>query len=72
MGWFAAECGAVGMKVITSKSKAMVLSQKTVYDFLCVESELLPQEREFNHLRVLFMSHSTMEREMDSLVQWLL
>ncbi|KAK0146243.1 DNA damage-regulated autophagy modulator protein 2 [Merluccius polli] len=46
-GRFAAECEAVGMRVSTSKSEAMVLCRKTVDCSLRVGSELLPQVKEF-------------------------
>ena len=65
LGRFAAECEAVGMRVSTSKSEAMVLCRKTVECFLWVGSELLPQAKEFKYLGVLFTSEGKMEREMD-------
>ena len=65
LGRFAAECEAVGMRVSTSKSEAMVLCRKTVECSLRVGSELLPQAKEFKYLGVLFTSEGKMEREMD-------
>jgi len=65
LGWFAAECEAVGMRVGTSKSEAMVLCRKRVECSLRVGSELLPQAKEFKYLGVLFTSKGRMEREMD-------
>ncbi|KAK0137162.1 Complement C3 [Merluccius polli] len=59
LGRFAAECQAVGMRVSTSKSEAMVLCRKMV------GSELLPQVKEFKYLGTLFPSEGKMEREMD-------
>jgi len=56
LGRFAAECKAVGMRVSTSKSVAMVLCRKTVESSLRVGSELLPQVKEFKYLGVLFTS----------------
>ncbi len=50
LGRFAAKCEAVGMKVSTSKSEAMVLCWKKVDCSLWVGSELLPQAREFKYL----------------------
>ena len=65
LGRFAAECEAVGMRVSTSKSEAMVLCRKMVECSLRVGSELLPQAKEFKYLGVLFTSEGKMEREMD-------
>jgi len=65
LGRFAAECEAVGMRVNTFKSEAMVLFRKTVECSLRVGSELLPQAKEFKYLWVLYMSEGKMEREMD-------
>ena len=45
LGRFAAECEAVGMRVSTSKSEAMVLCWKMVECSLQVGSELLPQAK---------------------------
>jgi len=63
--WFAAECEAVGMRVSTSKSEAMVLCWKMAECSLRVGSEWLLQVKVFNYLWVLFMSEGKMEREMD-------
>jgi len=65
LGRFAAECEAVGMRVSTSKSEAMVLCRKMVVCSLRVGNELLPQGKEFKYLGVLFTSEGKMEREMD-------
>uniref|UniRef100_A0A6Q2ZQA7 54 kDa nucleoporin n=1 Tax=Esox lucius TaxID=8010 RepID=A0A6Q2ZQA7_ESOLU len=54
LGRFAAECEAVGMKISTSKSEAMVLSWKRVACPLQVGGECLPQVEEFKYLGVLF------------------
>ncbi|KAI3369409.1 hypothetical protein L3Q82_007633 [Scortum barcoo] len=54
LGWFAAECEAAGMRISTSKSKAMVLNRKRVACPLQVGGEVLPQVEEFKYLRVLF------------------
>jgi len=78
LGRFAAECEAVGMRVSTSKSEAMVLCQKMVEFSLRVGSELLPQAKEFKYLGVLFTSEGKIERVMDrwigaaSAVMWAL
>ncbi len=47
LGWFAVECEVVGMRVSTSKSKAIVLCWKKVDYLLRLGDELLPQVREF-------------------------
>ena len=60
---FAAECEAVGMRISTSKSEAMVLSRKPMECLLQVGNESLPQVKEFKYLGVLFASEGTMERE---------
>ena len=65
LGRFAAECEAVGMRVSTSKSEAMVLCRKTMECSLRVGSELLPQAKEFKYLGVWCTSEGKMEREMD-------
>ncbi|KAK3530195.1 hypothetical protein QTP86_018065 [Hemibagrus guttatus] len=62
---FAAECEAAGMRVSTSKSKAMVLDRKKVACTLQVGGEVLPQVEEFKYLRVLFTSEEKMDREND-------
>ncbi len=61
LGWFAAEWQAVGMRVSTYKSEAMVLCWKTVDCSLWVGSELLNQEKEFKYLGFLFTSEGNME-----------
>ncbi|XP_075957732.1 E3 ubiquitin-protein ligase CBL-B-B isoform X1 [Anarhichas minor] len=65
LGRFAAECEAAGMRVSTSKSKAMVLCRKPVDCSLQVGTECLPQAKEFKYLGVLFTSEGKMEREID-------
>ncbi|XP_077441792.1 uncharacterized protein LOC144063805 [Vanacampus margaritifer] len=62
---FAAECEAVEMKISTSKSQTMVLSQKSVECPLRVGDEILPQVEEFKYLGVLFTSEARLEREID-------
>ncbi|KAI3358338.1 hypothetical protein L3Q82_014781 [Scortum barcoo] len=62
---FAAECEAAGMRISTSKSKAMVLDRKRVACPLRVGGEVLPQVEEFKYLGVLFTSEGKMEREID-------
>ncbi len=62
------ECEAVGMRVSTSKSKAMVFCRRTLDCPLRLGDELLPQMREFKYLRVLFTSDGKQERKMD---RWL-
>ena len=66
MGWFAAKCEAVGMRVSTSKSVAMVLIRKRLDCPLWVGGDLLPQVEEFKYLGVLFMSERRMEQEIDT------
>ena len=53
------------MKINTSKSEAMVLSQKKVDCPLQVGGESLPQVEEFKYLGVLFRSEGTIEQEVD-------
>ncbi|KAI3361660.1 hypothetical protein L3Q82_002021 [Scortum barcoo] len=62
---FAAECEVAGMRISTSKSKAMVLDRKRVVCPLRVSGEVLPQVEEFKYLGVLFTSEGKMEREID-------
>ena len=59
----AAECEAAGMKVSSSKSKAMVLNWKKVECSLRVRDN--PQTEEFKYLGILFTSDGRLEREMD-------
>ncbi|KAI3355662.1 hypothetical protein L3Q82_004257 [Scortum barcoo] len=54
LGRFAAECEVAGMRISTSKSKAMVLDWKRVACPLRVGGEVLPQVVEFKYLGVLF------------------
>ena len=63
LGRFAAECEAAGMRISTSKSETMILSQKRVAFPLQVGGEFLPQVEEFKYLRVLFTSEERMERK---------
>ncbi|KAK3513103.1 hypothetical protein QTP70_001397 [Hemibagrus guttatus] len=65
LGRFAAECAAAGMRVSTSKSKAMVLDRKKVACTLQVGGEVLPQVEEFKYLGVLFTSEGRMDCEID-------
>ena len=65
LGWFAAECEVVGMRVSTSKSEAMVLCWKTVGCSLWDRSKSLLRGKEFKYLWVLFMSENKMDREVD-------
>ncbi|KAK3552360.1 hypothetical protein QTP86_011286 [Hemibagrus guttatus] len=65
LGHFAAECEAVGMRVSTSKSEAMVLDRKKLACTLQVGEELLSQVEEFKYLGVLFTSEGRMDRETD-------
>ncbi len=65
LGWFAAECEAAGMRISTSKSKAMVISRKKVAYPLQIGGEFLPQVKEFKYLGVLFTSEGRMVREID-------
>ncbi|KAL3999283.1 hypothetical protein ACER0C_007054 [Sarotherodon galilaeus] len=62
---FAAECEAVGMRISTSKSEAMVLSRKRVECPFRVRDEFLHQVEEFKYLGVLFTSDGRREREID-------
>uniref|UniRef100_A0A669C5T3 Reverse transcriptase domain-containing protein n=1 Tax=Oreochromis niloticus TaxID=8128 RepID=A0A669C5T3_ORENI len=56
---------AVGMRINTPKSEAMVLSRKRVECPLRVRDETLPQVEEFKYHGVLFMSDGRREREID-------
>ena len=47
---FAVECEAAGMRISTSKSEALVVSQKKLECPLQVKSEMLPQVEEFKYL----------------------
>ncbi|TWW68218.1 hypothetical protein D4764_19G0000160, partial [Takifugu flavidus] len=60
---FAAACEAAGMKISTSKSKAMVLNRKKCLPW--VKEEILPQVEEFKYLGVLFTSEGRMKQEID-------
>uniref|UniRef100_A0AAQ4R3P6 Reverse transcriptase domain-containing protein n=1 Tax=Gasterosteus aculeatus aculeatus TaxID=481459 RepID=A0AAQ4R3P6_GASAC len=60
---FAVECEAVGMRISTSKSEAMVLSRKPMDCLLQVGNVSLPQVKEFKYLGVLFTSEGKMECE---------
>ena len=53
-------CEAAGMRIITSKSEAMVLSRKGV-DCQLQVGESFPQVEEFKYLRVLSMSDRKMK-----------
>ena len=56
LGKLTADCEASGMRISTSKFRAMVLSQKRVDCPLQDMGECLPQLEEFKHLWVLFAS----------------
>uniref|UniRef100_A0AAQ4PCE6 Reverse transcriptase domain-containing protein n=1 Tax=Gasterosteus aculeatus aculeatus TaxID=481459 RepID=A0AAQ4PCE6_GASAC len=60
---FAVECEAVGMRISTSKSEAMVLSRKPMDCLLQVGMCPYPQVKEFKYLGVLFTSEGKMECE---------
>uniref|UniRef100_A0AAQ4PNU2 Reverse transcriptase domain-containing protein n=1 Tax=Gasterosteus aculeatus aculeatus TaxID=481459 RepID=A0AAQ4PNU2_GASAC len=60
---FAVECEAVGMRISTSKSEAMVLSRKPMDCLLQVGNVSLPQVKKFKYLGVLFTSEGKMECE---------
>ena len=60
---FATECEAAGMRIRTSKSKAMVLNWKKLACSLLVGGELLSQVQKY--LGVLFTSKGRMEHEID-------
>ena len=51
------------MKIIVSKSEAMVLSRKPVDCTVRVGNEALPQVKEFKYLGVLFTSEGRAEKE---------
>lgn len=59
------KCEVVGMRVSTTKYKAVVLSQKKVNSPLWVGSDLLPQVEGFKYLGVLFTSEDRLEQEFD-------
>lgn len=61
-GRFDAECLAVGMRISTSMSEAMVFSCRMADCFLQVGGELLPQVMDFKFLRVLFTNGGKMDR----------
>ena len=61
MIWYQYE--VVGMRISTSKSEAIGLSQKRVNCPLWVGGESLPQVEEFRYLEVLFTREGRMERE---------
>jgi len=62
---FAAGCEVAGMKVSSSKYKAMVLNWKKVECSLRVGDKSLLQAEEFKYLGTLFTSDSRLERQMD-------
>ncbi|TWW58331.1 hypothetical protein D4764_07G0010500 [Takifugu flavidus] len=63
--WFAAAREAAGMRISTSKSKAMVLNRKKVECLVRVKEEILPQGEEFKYLGVLFTSEGRMEQDIN-------
>jgi len=62
---FATEYEAAGMRMSTSKSETMVLSQKRVECPLRVVNEILSQVDKFKYLGVLFTREGQMEQEID-------
>lgn len=50
---------------MSSKSEAMVVCRKKVDYSLWVDSELLPQVKEFKYVGILFTSEGQMKREVD-------
>lgn len=54
LDWFTAECKAAGMKISTSKSKAMVLNRKQMQYLLHVGNKLSTQVKESKYLGALF------------------
>uniref|UniRef100_A0AAY5KR82 Reverse transcriptase domain-containing protein n=1 Tax=Esox lucius TaxID=8010 RepID=A0AAY5KR82_ESOLU len=64
LGRFAAECEAVGMRISTSKSEAMVLSRKRLACPLQVCGECLPQVEEFKYLDRRIGAASAVKRSM--------
>lgn len=66
LGQFAIKCKAVGIRVSTSNSEAMILGWKmTDPTPPQVGSELLPQVKKFKYLWVLFMTQGKMEHEIN-------
>ncbi len=61
---FTDKCEEARVRVITSKSKSMVLSCKTMDCPLWVGGELLPWANKFEHLRLLLTSDEKMKCEM--------
>ena len=53
---FVVECEAAEMRINTSKSKAMVLSQKKVECLSWIGEKIPPQVEQFKYLEVLFTS----------------
>nr|XP_054589619.1 uncharacterized protein LOC129153661 [Nothobranchius furzeri] len=60
---FAAECEAAGMRISSSKSETMVLSQKRGECLLRDRDEVLPQVEEIKYLGVLFTSERKIAKE---------
>lgn len=56
---------AIGMWIKTSKTEAMVLSQKRMACSLQAGWEVLYQEEEFKYFGVLFISEGRIKREID-------
>lgn len=78
LGWFGAECKAIGMRISSSKSEARVLSWKWVDCPSQAKGESLPQVEVLKYLMVLFKSECRGDRELDrwigaaSAVLWML
>ena len=66
---FAAECESAGMRSSISKSEVMVLNRKRVDGPLSVREVMLPGVEELKHLRILFTSEGSIERETDRCIR---
>lgn len=67
LGQFAAEYEEVGVKLGTSMSVAIDLSQESVESPLRVGDESLPKVGEFKYVGVLFTGEGRMELEIETL-----
>ena len=56
LDWYRTECEAAGLRVSTSNSVAMVLSQKTVDYTLQIWGEVQPKAKDLKYFSVFFMS----------------
>lgn len=63
--WCTMEGEAIGMWISTSKTEAMVLSQKRMACSLQAVWEVLYQVKEFKYFGVLFISEGRIKREID-------